>query len=203
MISCQISIKTVAVVHQQYQLHKHLTIRKKMKCLLCKTLGSACACHRLLHSPRCLNKNVFIVLSKSERAFVALCFSLCKCLCAKRRTAHTAALCECVILLWIKLWKRNKRDICTSALLPHLLLYMVIQTYLPFTHSLFKVTPVWKDTEHLLTLCPWTNESHSRTFTYTICTHPGEHLIVQKSFKTQGAWMDCWIMLNFWIPFAK
>ncbi len=87
------------LVHQQYRLHKHLTIRKKMKCCLlcCKSLVSACACHRLLHSARCLNENVFIVLSKSERAFVALCFSLCKGLCAKRRTAHTAALCECVI----------------------------------------------------------------------------------------------------------
>lgn len=40
------------------------------------SLGSACACHRLLHSARCLNENVFIVLSKSERAFVALCFSV-------------------------------------------------------------------------------------------------------------------------------
>lgn len=87
-----------SLVHQKYQLHKHLTIRKKIKCCLlcCKSLGSACACHRLLHSPRCLNENVFIVLSKSERAFVALRFSLCKSLCT-RRTAHTAALCECVI----------------------------------------------------------------------------------------------------------
>ncbi len=45
--------------------------------------------------------------------------------------------------------------------------------------------------------------NHILEHSHTLCTHPGEHLLAQKFFKAQGAWMDSWIMLNFWIPFDK
>lgn len=100
--------------------------------LCCKSLGSACACHRLLHSPRCLNENVFIVLSKSERAHAALCLSLCW----EENSTHRSVVWMCNQAL------NKNHDKETSVISVHLhscLIYYCIQWF--------------RLTYHLLILC--------------------------------------------------
>lgn len=81
------------LVHQQHRLHKHLTIRKKMKCCLWDLHVPVTDCYTVLDAWM----RMFSLCYQRAREHLWHCFSLCKGLCAKRRTAHTAALCECVI----------------------------------------------------------------------------------------------------------
>lgn len=71
---------------------------KKMKRLLCcKSLGPASVCFILTQSSMLEWECFQCVIKEQESICGTVSLSLYKSLCAKRRTAHTAALCECVI----------------------------------------------------------------------------------------------------------
>lgn len=151
-------------VHQQIVSVRHHNNERKWNVVCCAvSLWDLHVPVTDCYSPQCLNENVFIVLSKSERAHAALCLSLCW---EENRTHRS--------VVWMCNQALNKNhDKETSVISVHLHSCLTVaynDSDLPFTHSLFKVMHVWKETEHLLTLHPWTNESHSRSFTYSVFT---------------------------------